>query len=89
MRRSFVIGKRKQPEDTSSFAALQVKLKEAQSKIEEQAAYNQRRDAEVVAREEEHNRAVAEQKDNLEYLSLVEKYLPQTDPAFLDFMETH
>ncbi|CAE6012845.1 unnamed protein product [Arabidopsis arenosa] len=70
-----VNGKRKQPDSASSFVSLQELLKEAQRKIEDQAA-----------REAEQSRAVAEQKDRLEQLSLVEKYLRQTDPHFLDFM---
>ncbi|OAO89412.1 hypothetical protein AXX17_ATUG01060 [Arabidopsis thaliana] len=64
-------------------------LQEAQRKIEEQAAYNEKRDAEIAAREAESARVTAEQKDKLEHLSLVEKYLRQTDPKFLDFMATH
>ncbi|KAG7559466.1 putative transposase Ptta/En/Spm plant [Arabidopsis thaliana x Arabidopsis arenosa] len=68
-------GKRKQPGDSASFVAIQEQLKEAQKKIEEQAAENTRREK--------------EQKEKLEHLSLVEKYLRQTDPAFLDFMKTH
>ncbi|KAG7599210.1 hem peroxidase superfamily [Arabidopsis suecica] len=82
-------GKRKQPGDSSSFVAMQEQLKEAQRKIEEQAAENAIRDAAVAAREKEHSRTVAEQKDKLEHLSLVEKYLRQTDPAFLDFIQSH
>ncbi|CAE5962660.1 unnamed protein product [Arabidopsis arenosa] len=70
-----VNGKRKQPDESFSFVPLQVQLKEAQRKIEEQAA-----------REAEQSQAVAEQKDRLEQLSLVEKYLRETDPHFLDFM---
>ena len=61
--------------------SLQEQLKEAQQKIEEQAAHNARR-------EEEQVRAVAEHKDKLEHLALVQKYLRQTDPAFLNFMAT-
>ncbi|CAE5962859.1 unnamed protein product [Arabidopsis arenosa] len=68
-------GKRKQPGDSASFVAIQEQLKEAQKKIEEQPAENTRREK--------------EQKEKLEHLSLVEKYLRQTDPAFLDFMKTH
>nr|AAD28296.1 En/Spm-like transposon protein [Arabidopsis thaliana]AAP21691.1 hypothetical protein [Arabidopsis thaliana]AAV63865.1 hypothetical protein [Arabidopsis thaliana] len=67
--------------DSTSFVSLQEQLKEAQQKIEEQAAHNARR-------EEEQVRAVAKQKDKLEHLALVEKYLRQTDPAFLNFMAT-
>jgi len=62
--------------------SLQEQLKEAQQKIEEQAAHHARREAEQV-------RAVAEQKDKLDHLALVEKYLRQTDPDFLTFMATH
>jgi len=62
--------------------SLQEQPKEAQQKIEEQAAHNARREAEQA-------RAVAERKDKLEHLALVEKYLRQTDPAFLNFMATH
>ena len=62
--------------------SLQEQLKEAQQKIEKQAAHNARREAEQA-------RAVAERKDKLEHLALVEKYLRQTDPVFLNFMATH
>ncbi|CAE6013297.1 unnamed protein product [Arabidopsis arenosa] len=90
---NLVTGKHKHSGDSSSFVSLQEQLKEAQQKIEEQAAYNAHRDAEVAARdavhEAEHSRAVADQKDKLEHLSLAEKYMCQTDPAFLDFMATH
>jgi len=43
----------------------------------------------LLPREPESARVTAEQKDKLEQLSLVEKYLRQTDPQFLDFMATH
>jgi len=75
--------------DSTSFQALEEWLQEAQRKIEEQAAYNEKRDAEIAAREAESARVTTEQKDKLEHLSLVEKYLRQTDPQFLDFMATH
>lgn len=67
---------------------MQDQLKEAQRQIEEQAANNIRRDAELPAREAEHARSVAEQEDKLKHLSMVEKYLRQTDPRFLDFVAT-
>lgn len=73
----------------STFKALEERLQEAQRQIEEQAAYNEKRDAEIAAREAETARVTAEQKDKLEHLSLVEKYLRQTDPQFLDFIATH
>jgi len=57
-----------------------------QRKIEEQAAYNEKRDSEIAAREAETARITAEQKDKLEHLSLVENHLRQTDLQFLDFM---
>ena len=69
--------------------AMQEQLKKAQQKIEERAAQNAKRVAAVPAREEEHSRAVAGQKNKLEHLSLVEKYLRATDPAFLNFMAEH
>ena len=77
-----VTGKRKHLGESFSFVALQVQLKEAQQKIEEQAAHN-------AKREEEQTKAVAEQKDKLAHLSLVEKYLRQSDPAFLHFIESY
>ncbi|CAE5974181.1 unnamed protein product [Arabidopsis arenosa] len=87
------LGKRKRygqsSSSSSSFLDLQEQLKEAQRKIEEQAAYNERRDSEDAARKAEQTRAAAEQKDKLKHLSLLEKYLRQTDPHFLDFMATH
>lgn len=83
-----VSGKRKQPGDSVDFVTLQEQLQEAHKKIEEQAAYNQKRDSEVAAREAEQSRIMAEQKDKLHHLSLVEKYMRQTDPAYLDFVAT-
>ena len=77
-----VTGKRKHLGESSSFVALKVQLKEAQQKLEEQAAHN-------AKREEEQTKAVAEQKDKLAHLSLVEKYLRQTDLAFLHFIDSH
>ncbi|KAG7578651.1 putative transposase Ptta/En/Spm plant [Arabidopsis thaliana x Arabidopsis arenosa] len=74
---------------STSFLDLQEQLKEAQRKIEEQAAYNEKRDLEEAARKAEQTRVAAEQKEKLAHLSLVEKYLRQTDPHFLDFMATH
>ncbi|CAE5959567.1 unnamed protein product [Arabidopsis arenosa] len=82
-------GNRKYPGDSSSFQALEEQLKDAHRKIEEQVAYNERRESEVASREAEQARVAAEQKDKLEHLSLVEKYLRQTDPQFLHFMATH
>ncbi|KAL1217224.1 putative transposase-like protein [Cardamine amara subsp. amara] len=81
-------GKRKQPGDASSFMALQEQLKEAQRKIEEQAAYNERREAEYSRAVAEHARAAAEQNNKIENLSLMEKYLKQTDPRYIDFVAT-
>jgi len=59
----------------SSFKALEERPQEAQWQIEEQAAYNEKRDAEIAAREAESAWVTAEQKDKIEHLSLVEKYL--------------
>ncbi|KAG7599381.1 putative transposase Ptta/En/Spm plant [Arabidopsis suecica] len=83
---TLVSGKRKQPGDSSSFQALEKQLKDAHRKTEEQAANNERREFEVATREAEQAPIAAEQKDKLEHLSLVEKYLRQSDPHFLDFM---
>ncbi|CAE5979799.1 unnamed protein product [Arabidopsis arenosa] len=87
------LGKRKRygqsSSSSTSFLDLQEQLKEAQRKIEEQAAYNEKRDLEEAARKAEQTRVAAEQKEKLAHLSLVEKYLRQTDPHFLDFMATH
>ncbi|XP_010513333.1 PREDICTED: uncharacterized protein LOC104789310 [Camelina sativa] len=84
-----------QQQESAMFQSLQEQMRETQRQIEEQAAYNSRRDAEVAARDAElaarealHFQAVAEQKDKLEHLSLVEKYLRKTDPAFIEFMKT-
>ncbi|XP_020877184.1 uncharacterized protein LOC110227430 [Arabidopsis lyrata subsp. lyrata] len=68
---STVNGKRKHPGDSSSFRSLQEQLKEAQQKIEEQAARE------------------AQQKDKLDNFSMVEKYLRQTDPQFLNWIANH
>ncbi|CAE5963085.1 unnamed protein product [Arabidopsis arenosa] len=68
---SIVNGKRKHPGDSSSFRSLQEQLKEAQQKIEEQAARE------------------AQQKDKLDNFSMVEKYLRQTDPQFLNWIANH
>ncbi|KAG7572564.1 hypothetical protein ISN44_As09g009250 [Arabidopsis suecica] len=50
---------------------MQLIRREAQRKIEEQAAYNERRDAEDAARKAEQTRAAAKQKNKLEHLSSV------------------
>ncbi|KAG7543202.1 putative transposase Ptta/En/Spm plant [Arabidopsis thaliana x Arabidopsis arenosa] len=89
LKNTLVSGNRKYPGDSSSFQALEEQLKDAHRKIEEQVAYNERRESEVASREAEQARVAAEQKDKLEHLSLVEKYLRQTDPQFLHFMATH
>ena len=81
MKGILVNGKRNQPGDSSSFMAMQEQLKEAHHKIEEEAQYNAQREAELY-------KEAAKQKDRLEHLSLVEKYLRQTDPAFQNFMES-
>ncbi|XP_023633300.1 uncharacterized protein LOC111828842 [Capsella rubella] len=90
---SLVNGKLNHPGNSTSFLALEEQLKEAQRKIEEQVAYNAKRDAEVVARESEqarvvaeHSRAMAEQKGQIEHLTMVAEYLRENDPRFLDFM---
>ncbi|KAG7636059.1 Transposon En/Spm-like [Arabidopsis thaliana x Arabidopsis arenosa] len=77
------------PRDLTLDEYTTIFLEEAQRQIEEQAAYNEKRDAEIAAREAESARVTAEQKDKLKHLSLVEKYLCQTDPQFLDFIATH
>ena len=69
--------------------ALQEQLLEAQRKIEEQVSYNQRRESEIALRENENSRAADEQKKKLEHLSLVEKFLRENDPRFLNFLESH
>ncbi|OAO89398.1 hypothetical protein AXX17_ATUG01070 [Arabidopsis thaliana] len=81
MKGILVNGKRNQPGDSSSFMAMQEQLKEAHRKIEEEAQYNAQREAEL-------SKEAAKQKGRLEHLSLVEKYLRQTDPAFQNFMES-
>ena len=81
MKGILVNGKRNQLGDSSSFMAMQEQPKEAHRKIEEEAQYNAQREAEL-------SKEAAKQKDRLEHLSLVEKYLRQTDPAFQNFMES-
>jgi len=61
---------------------------EDQRKIEEQVSYNQKRDIEVALREAEISRVADEHKKKIEHLSLVEKFLRETDPWFLNFLET-
>ena len=82
---SQVKGKQKL-EDSSCYVALEEQVKEAQRKIEEHVAYSQRRDAVLAVRETQVAAREAEQKCRLEQLSLVEKYLLQTDPHFPEFM---
>jgi len=88
LKESLVNGKRKEASDSTSFVGLQKQLLEAQRKIEEQVSYSQKRDTEVALREAEISRVAAEHKKKIEHLSLVEKFLRETDPWFLNFLET-
>ncbi|KAG7656520.1 Ribonuclease H-like superfamily [Arabidopsis suecica] len=89
LKESLVNGKRKQAGDSTSFVALQEQLLEAQRKIEEQVSYNHRRESKIALREAENSRTADEQKKKLEHLSLVEKFLRENDPRFLNFLESH
>ena len=86
---SLVNAKRKQAGDSTSFVALQEQLLEAQRKIEEQASYNQRREYEIALREAEKSVVADEKKKKIEHLSLLEKFLRETDLWFLNFLESH
>ncbi|XP_024009792.1 uncharacterized protein LOC112085100 [Eutrema salsugineum] len=75
---SHVNGKRKYSGSTFAFNTLQDQLQQAQQKIEEQVAENARREAELT-------KVVAAQQAKIEQLTLLERYLSETDPRFLDF----
>ncbi|XP_019087456.1 PREDICTED: uncharacterized protein LOC109127316 [Camelina sativa] len=80
-----VNGKQKQARDTSTFVAMQERLKEAQRKIEEQAAHMLRRDAEIAQQSE----IIAGQKEKIDEFDLVGKFLRECDPRFKQFLTTH
>ncbi|XP_024014026.1 uncharacterized protein LOC112088103 [Eutrema salsugineum] len=67
-----VNGKRKCPGISSTYKGLEEKLQEAHRKLEEQAAENSKREA--------------EQQDKLDKLSMVKRYLTETDPKFMEFL---
>ncbi|XP_024009711.1 uncharacterized protein LOC112084656 [Eutrema salsugineum] len=76
---SHVNGKRTYSGSSSIYQTLQEQLDAAHRKIEEQAAANTRRDAELTKVSEV-------QQAKVKKLSLVKKYLAKTDPQFLDFL---
>ncbi|XP_024010244.1 uncharacterized protein LOC112085275 [Eutrema salsugineum] len=69
---TLVNGKRKCPGSSSTYKGLEELLQETHRKIEEQAAENSKREA--------------EQQAKLDKLSMVESYLTETDPKFMDFL---
>ncbi|XP_019086540.1 PREDICTED: uncharacterized protein LOC104720312 [Camelina sativa] len=76
------LGKGKQRSQTEAFLTLQEQLKEAQRQIEIQATLN----AEAAAREKETALLVAEQKNEIKELSLMAKFMRDTNPAYLEFI---
>ncbi|XP_019093303.1 PREDICTED: uncharacterized protein LOC109129495 [Camelina sativa] len=76
------LGKGKQQSQTEAFLTLQEQLKEAQRQIEIQATLN----AEAAAREKETALLVAEQKNEIKELSLMAKFMRDTNPAYLEFI---
>ncbi|XP_010468370.1 PREDICTED: uncharacterized protein LOC104748424 [Camelina sativa] len=67
-------------------------LKEAQRKIEEQAAHMLRHDAEMLRRDAEiaqQSKIIAGQKEKIDELDLVGKFLRECDPRFKQFLTTH
>ncbi|XP_019098282.1 PREDICTED: uncharacterized protein LOC109131591 [Camelina sativa] len=82
----------KQAGDTLAFVAMQEQLKEAQRKIEEQAANMLRRDAEMLKRDAQiaqQSEIIAGQKEKIDELDLVGKFLRQCDPRFKEFLTAH
>ncbi|XP_024006596.1 uncharacterized protein LOC112083097 [Eutrema salsugineum] len=75
----YVNGKRKYPGSSASYGTLQEQLQQAQHQIELQAAENARREAEFA-------KASAAQEAKIEKLTMVERYLTQTDPRFNGFL---
>ncbi|XP_024013107.1 uncharacterized protein LOC112087319 [Eutrema salsugineum] len=67
-----VSGKRKCPGSSSTYKGLEEQLQKAHRKMEEQAAENSKREA--------------EQQAKLDKLSMVERYLTETDPKFMEFL---
>ncbi|XP_024009952.1 uncharacterized protein LOC112085154 [Eutrema salsugineum] len=78
---SHVNGKRKSPGSSSAYNSLHEQLQQSQREIEVQAAENARREAEFLATQ-------AAQQAKIDQLTLVERYLTQTDPKFADFLAT-
>ncbi|XP_020865755.1 uncharacterized protein LOC110224223 [Arabidopsis lyrata subsp. lyrata] len=71
----YINGKRKYPGSSSSFTTLQSQLEDANRKVEEQAALQAEREAEAL-------RVAAE----IKHLAIVKKYLSETDPKFMAFL---
>ncbi|KAG7527940.1 putative transposase Ptta/En/Spm plant [Arabidopsis suecica] len=77
----YINGKRKYAGSSSSFTTLQSQLEDANRKIEEQAALQAAREAEAL-------RVAASQAAEIKHLSMVKKYLSETDPNFLAFLNS-
>lgn len=87
----YINGKRKYPGSSSAFTSLQSQLEEANRKIEEQATLQAHREAEalrVKAEQAEIKRVANEQQAEIKHLRMVKKYLTETDPKFLAFLES-
>ncbi|KAG7551817.1 hypothetical protein ISN45_Aa06g024500 [Arabidopsis thaliana x Arabidopsis arenosa] len=77
----YINGKRKYAGRSSSFTTLQSKLEDANRKIEEQAALQAAREAEALW-------VAASQAAEIKHLSMVKKYLSETGPNFLAFLNS-
>ncbi|CAL9238563.1 unnamed protein product [Arabidopsis halleri] len=87
----YINGKRKYPGSSSAFTSLQSQLEETNHKIKEQATLQAHRETEalrVKAEQAEIKRVANEQQAEIKHLRMVKKYLTETDPKFLVFLES-
>ena len=87
----YINGKQKYPGSNFAFTTLQSQLEEANRKIEEQATLQAHREVEalrVKAEQADIKRVAIEQQAEIKHLRMVKKYLTETDPKFLAFLET-
>ncbi|XP_019096746.1 PREDICTED: uncharacterized protein LOC104767947 isoform X2 [Camelina sativa] len=80
------LGKGKGNQQTEAFLTLQEQLKEAHSQIEVHAEIQATLNAEAAAREKETALLVAEQKQEIKELTMMEKFMRHTNPAYLEFI---
>ncbi|CAD5327226.1 unnamed protein product [Arabidopsis thaliana] len=87
----YINGKQKYPGSNFAFTTLQSQLEEANRKIEEQATLQAHREVEalrVKAEQADIKRVAIEQQAEIKHLRMVKKYLTETDPKFLAFLES-